>query len=223
MSGTSWVFSALGAILAVGLLDLAIARAGHASALLFVFEFRQKLASLLESGNRETYEWLTLNATRMQAQLGSEGIVSFRPPFANYIVPNYVVVPNALMEIRKCFDDSILSRGSLQSQYAALLDDALLRHQGTVEERVRRNTRSFLNPLKWLARGVSIILGVPIWILQSVGLVSEASGTRFRASRAFQVVSGFSALVGFASAVVGLVTGWEPFIALARKVVPYAF
>ena len=222
MHETTWILAVLAILLCIGFFDLALARAQHASALLFVFEFRQKLAVFMQSVDREVYEWLTMNATRMQQQLGSGGILSFKPPFANYIIPNYVVVPNALMEIRKCLEDSVLARGHLASQYASLLDDAILRHEGTVHERIRLNTRSLLNPLKWLTRGVSVILGLPVWVLQSVGLISESSGTRLRKSRGFEILSGFSTLVGFVSAVVGLVTGWEPFIALARKAMPIA-
>jgi hypothetical protein len=177
----------------------------------------------MQTSSRDTYEWLTLSASRMQRQLGSEGFITFRPPFANYVVNNYVVVPNVLMEIRKCFTDDVLSRGDLPAQYHALLEDALLRHEGTVRERIRLNTQSLFNPLKWFTRGVRVLLGLPVWVLESVGLISKASGDRFKSSRFFQFASGVAALVGFISAVIGLVTGWEPFLVLARKVVPYAF
>ena len=218
-----WVGAILALLAVIGLIRLGIVRWRLTSQLFFVFDYRQRLDQLMQKRDRETYELLTLNATRMQAQLGAEGVLAFRPPFANYIVPNYPVVVNALAELRKCFSDESLSRGDLPAQYHALIEDALLRHEGTVHERVRRNTSALANPLKWFLTGVEWALGVPVWVLESFGLISRTSSTRFKASATFRVASGLAALVGFCSAVVGLVTGWEPFLAMVRKVLPYAF
>jgi hypothetical protein len=217
-----WVTTTFALFAVIGLVRLGGVRWRLTSQLLFVFDYRQRLSQLMQTRDRDTYELLTLDATKMQAQLGAEGVLSFRPPFANYIVPHYPVVVNALAELRKCFSDELLSRGDLAAQYHALIEDALLRHEGTVRERVRRNTRSLANPLKWLLTGVEWVLSVPVWVLESFGLVSKTSSTRFKASATFRVASGLTALMGFCSAVVGLVTGWEPFLMIARRL-PYAF
>lgn len=213
----------LGAIALTGLLSLVRARVQLTEALSFTLEFQDNLHALLQQGGRETYEWLTRNAVRMQHQLGGFGVVTFRPPYANYVVNNYEVVTNGLAEIRKALSDGLLARGGLAAQYHALIDDALMRHQGIVQERARQNSASLRNPLTWLAVGTQALLAAPLWLLASLGVLPTRLVSRVRASSIFRVVSGTIAAVDFVSAVVGLVTGWSQFLEIARKVVPGAF
>ena len=218
-----WLAVGVVAIGAVGVVRLLVVRSRVAGNLSYIIEFRQRLEHLMGSQDRNVYDWLTMNANRMQAQLGGGGIMTFRPPFANYVVHNYPVVLNVLAELRKCFSDSLLARGDLPNQYHALLDDALLRHEGTLRELHRRNSLSLRNPLKWLPVGASWVLALPVWLLESFGLVSHSVASRIESSRTFRLISSVAALLAFVSAVVGLVTGWEPFLAILRRAVPNAF
>ena len=223
LSPLLWVALAVVAVALAGLVAIARAHARLRQKLTLAVEFRSQVDAFLEEGNRDTYEWLTLHATRMQAQMGSEGIVTFRPPHANYVVNNYPIVVNALSELRKCLTDDMLSRGNLPHQYHALIDDALLRHQGTLTERLRLNGKSLRNPLQWAAFGTQWLLSLPLWFMASLGIISRSSATHLVASAVFRIVAGVAAAVGFISAIVGLVTGWEQFISIARKVLPGAF
>jgi len=207
----------------VGLGIILRARIQLSEQLAFAEEYRSELDALLERAEQATYEWLTLNANRMQAQMGPEGVVNMRPPHANYIINNYAIVPNGLAEIRKFLSDDLLSRGNLPTQYHALIDDAILRHQGTLLEGRRINWASVRNPIKWLAVGTQAALALPLGLLVSLGVLPRAFASRVRSSSGFRVLSGLVATVGFVSGVFGLVTGWEQFIAIARKVMPGAF
>lgn len=222
-SHVGWLAAGVVAVGAIGAVRLLAARSRLAGNLNYVVEFRQKLGHLMGSQDRNVYEWLTMNANRMQVQLGDGGIMTFRPPFANYVVHNYPVVLNVLAELRKCFSDSLLSRGDLPNQYHALLDDALLRHEGTLRELRRRNSMSLRNPLKWLPVGASWLLALPVWLLESFGLVSHSVASRIEGSRVFRLISSLAAFFAFVSAIVGLVTGWEPFLAILHRVAPSAF
>lgn len=222
-SSVGWLAVGVVAVGAIGAVRLLDARSRLARSLNYVVEFRQRLEHLMGSQDRNVYEWLTMNANRMQVHLGGGGIMTFRPPFANYVVHNYPVVLNVLAELRKCFSDSTLARGDLPSQYHALLDDALLRHEGTVRELHRRNSLSLRNPLKWLPVGASWLLALPVWLLESFGLVSHSAASRIESSRIFRLISSVAALLAFVSAIVGLVTGWEPFLAILHRVAPNAF
>lgn len=217
------VVLAIGAVGLVGLVSLLRIRRQLGGALSFSLEFQHSLHALLEQRSRETYEWLTRNAVRMQHELGGTGVVTFRPPFANYVVNDYPVVLNGLAEIRKALSDDLLARGDLPAQYHALVDDALMRHQGIVLEKTRQNSASLQNPLAWLAVGTQALLSAPLWVLASLGILPTHLVNRVRSSSVFRVFSGIVAAIGFLSAVVGLVTGWEQFLQIARKVVPGAF
>ena len=211
------------AVALVGLGVISRARRKLSEHLAFAEEYRSQLDVLLERAEQGTYEWLTLNANRMQAQMGPDGVVKMRPPHANYIVSNYAIVLNGLAEIRKFLSDELFSRGNLPGQYHALIDDALLRHQGTLIHGLKINEASLRNPFKWLAAGTQTVLALPLLLLASLGVLSRAFTSRVRGSTFFRILSGLVAAVGLFSAVVGIVTGWEQFIAIARKVLPGAF
>lgn len=223
LSPLLWVVLAVAVVMSAGLVSLARNHARLRQKLALTVEYRSKVDALLEVGDRDTYVWLTLHATRMQAQMGSEGVVTFRPPHANYVVNNYPIIVNSLSELRKCLTDDFLSRGNLPRQYHALIDDALLRHLGTLTEHLRLNAESLRNPLKWAALGTQWFLYLPLWFMASLGIIRRSSATRFAASAVFRVVAGLATAVGFISAVVGLVTGWEQFASIVRKVFPGAF
>lgn len=223
LSPTVAVPLALLALALVGLTVILRARRQLSEKLAFAQEYRSQLDALLEHTEQRTYEWLTLNANRMQAQMGPDGVVRMKPPHANYMVNNYAIVPNGLAEIRKFLSDEFFSQGDLPGQYHALIDDALLRHQGTLLQGLEINGASVRNPFKWLAVGTQVVLALPLWLLASMGVFSRAFASRLKGSSSFRVFSGLVATVGLVSAIIGIVTGWEQFIALARKVVPGAF
>jgi hypothetical protein len=222
LSATTWTLVSLAAVLALGLVVLVRARLKAAAHLAFTEEYRQKVHALVEQADGGSYEWLTLNANRMQIQMGRQGVITFKPPFANYMVRDYPVVLNVLGELRKCLSDSLLSRNLLH-QYHALLDDALLRYQGTLVERDREAAAAVRNPFAWFSVGARTLLSAPLWFLAELGIIPRSFASRVTASRTYRVLSGLVAGIGFVSAVVGLVTGWEQFAVILRKVVPGAF
>lgn len=76
--------------------------------LAFAAEFRRSFIAYANShgADRKAYHWMTLNSTKMQAQMGFHGILSaFRDP--PYTYSNYPVVLNLLPRIRSDFDDPI--------------------------------------------------------------------------------------------------------------------
>jgi hypothetical protein len=49
----------------------------------------------------------------MQAQMGTQGLMTFKAPFANHVIHNYPVVLNILPEVRKCLNDQLFSQNFL--------------------------------------------------------------------------------------------------------------
>ncbi|MEO8460619.1 MAG: hypothetical protein ABI451_08830 [Dokdonella sp.] len=138
------------------------------------------------------------------------------------MINNYQIVPNLLAELRKCLSDPLLSH-NLLTQYHAMLDDALLRHQGSLAERHSSAKAAVRNPFTWLAVGFRTVLAAPLWFLAALGIVSRSFASRVEASHVYRVLSGTVAAISFISAVVGIVTGWEQFAAIVRKLIPSAF
>lgn len=216
LAPNTWLFSALTAFFAVGLIALLRSVSKIASDLTFTVEYREKFHVFIDQDDPCAYEWLTLNANRMQGQMGSQGLLTFTPPFANHMIRNYPVVLNVLPELRKCLADEVLSR-SLLSDYASLLDESLLRYQGSLLERHRQALALAKNPVAWLASGIRSVLAVPLWFLASAGVLPRSFTSRIVGSSFYRVLSGLVATVGFTSAIVGLVTGWEQFAGILRK------
>ncbi|MCE5233222.1 MAG: hypothetical protein ABFC67_00020 [Mizugakiibacter sp.] len=218
----TWLLLSLAAVAAVGAIVLVRSVARLASDLVFTTQYRERVHVLVEHADGAVYEWLTLNVNRMQVQMGPQGLITFRPPFANHVIQNYPVVLNVLPELRRCLSDQLLSR-NLLGQYHALLDDALLRHQGSLTGRHQQAVASAKNPIAWLTAGVRTLLAAPVWFLATVGVISRSFASRVVASSFYRLLAGLVATVGFVSAVVGLVTGWEQFAAILRRFVPGAF
>lgn len=218
----TWFLIALAALFAIGFASLLRSAAKIALELEFTNEYREKLHAFVEQEGSSAYSWLTLNANRMQEQMGSQGLMTFKPPFANHMIHNYPVVLNVLPEIRKCLTDQLLSRNLLH-EYTSLLDEALMRYQGSLIERHRETVALVKNPVVWLASGIRSVLAAPLWFLASAGVLPRWFASRIVGSSVYRVLSGVIATVGFVSAIVGLVTGWEQFAVILRRVVPGAF
>lgn len=217
-----WFLLALAALCVVGLVSLLRSTNKVALELDFTVEYREKLHAFVEKNDFSTYSWLTLNANRMQEQMGSQGLMTYRPPFANHMIHNYPVVLNVLPEIRKCLADQLLSQ-SLLNEYASLLDEALMRYQGSQIDRHLEAVALVKNPVVWLASGIRSVLAAPLWFLASAGVLPRWFALRIVGSGAYRVLSGLIATVGFVSAIVGLVTGWDQFAVILHKVMPAAF
>lgn len=219
---STWLLLALAALVIIGFIALLRSVSKVASDLEFTYKYREKFHVFVDDDDSQAYAWLTLNANRMQAQMGSQGLMTFKPPFANHVIHNYPVVLNVLPEVRKCLADQLLSR-SLLSEYASLLDEALMRYQGSLLEHHRMAVASAKNPVVWLASGIGSVLALPIWFLVSAGVLPRSFASRIVGSGFYRVLSGLVATLGFVSAIVGLVTGWEQFAVILRKLVPGAF
>ncbi len=222
LAHSTWFLLALAALFAIGLVTLLRSVSKIASDLEFIYEYREKFDVFAAQGDSQAYAWLTLNANRMQAQMGTQGLMTFKPPFANHMIHNYPVVINILPEVRKCLTDHLLSQ-SLLSEYASLLDEALMRYQGSLLEHHRTAVVSAKNPVFWLTSGIRSVLALPLWFLASAGVLPSSFTSRIVGSNFYRVLSGLVATVGFISAIVGLATGWEQFDVILRKLVPGAF
>jgi hypothetical protein len=158
----------------------------------------------------------------MQTQLGISGIcASYRPPYANFQYSNYPIILNMLPELRNALNDSVLSNSQLVHQYSMALQDTLIRHLGSLHDLGEVNNHALRNPVIWLREGVRVITALPLTLLGWLGALSETTVTRLTSGRFFKTISSFAALVGFVSAVMGVVLGWEQFTQMVLGLIEF--
>lgn len=177
-----------------------------------------------QGNDYESYGWLVHRSNKMQIQLGAGGIyASYRPPHANFQYSNYPIILNMLPDLRNALDDRILSDSHIVHQYSMALQDALVRHLGSLHDIDEHNKKSLRNPVIWLREGVRAITALPLTLLGWLGALSESTVSRLASGRLFRGISAFAALVGFVSAVMGIALGWEQFILMVKALWPSAF
>lgn len=175
----------------------------------FANTFLEKLDVLWrDRQNRgEIYTWLVLNSEKMQSQTGRAGIsAQYRPPYANYMISNYYIIINTIHELRSWLDDS------LGIKYTEMIQNTILRHNGVLMNELEQLETQLRNPLVWFRNGVRFILSLPFYLLREFGLLGSGTSAHILASRSFNFLASIVALIGFISAIVGLVIGWDDFI-----------
>jgi hypothetical protein len=95
-----------------------------------------------------------------------------------------------------------------------MLQETLVRHLGTLSDRRELLARSIKNPIIWLREGVRALIALPLSILGWLGVLSERAVGRITGSKIFGGLSGLAGAVGFVSAVMGVVLGWDKFAQL---------
>lgn len=173
----------------------------------FASEYLKRYQALLEAYvadrfDHEAFTWLNLNVVRMQIDLGSLGVVSYRPPFSDYVVHGYQMLINTLSEMR----DHKAHHSNLGA-----VEEALIRRIGVLQELHRQEVKGLKNPLVWLREGIRWTLLLPLFLLRSFGLMSEGTTSRVAGSYAFKLIAFIVAAIGFLSAVLDITLGWEEF------------
>ncbi len=166
----------------------------------------------------DAYTKLTCMSPRIQANLGALGMITYKPPGAQFMIKNYQVVVNELPELKRWLaTDDLFSTIKPGQQSADLIRDTIVRYVGVLDERRVQRQSQLRNPFSLLAEGMRWCLSLPLHLLASLGVLSSSSARRAEASRPLRLTSGLIALVSLISSVVGIVSGWAPFIAIIRK------
>ena len=185
----------------------------------FANTYLTKLREYLESNGNAfgVYLWLTQKSMKMQRHLGSTGLLHhFKPAFANYSINNYPLLINHLPKLHSLFGDPINDFTGQAAHYRNAIIECLVRHMGDLEEERESIVTTLKNPLAWFGTGVTLVVSLPLILLGALGIIGATTIEMVTSNRLFKMVASFAALVGFASAVIGIVTGWEQFIVWLR-------
>ena len=158
--------------------------------------------------NGEKYLWLTKNANKIQSNIGQTGMMDYIAPFRSYIIKNYQIILNTLPKFRD---------GSVKSFDINSVDDALIRYVGELEELEGYYRKRIKNPLMWFQEGINEILGLPLLVLTSFGILSQHSMYRIKHNMIFKVVSGIVGLISFIAAIVTIIQGKEETIEFVKN------
>jgi hypothetical protein len=154
------------------------------------------------------YVWLLQNSTVIQRQMGSFGVMTFKPPFANYQYTNYPVLINTIPKFRD---------GSIHQAEIGFVDDSLLRYLKRLDDVVSAANKNLHNPIIWFRQGIRTVLGIPFYLLDWFGLVSPIATERLIANSFFKFISNLSAFVAFISGLITIAVGWDQALVFIKK------
>ncbi len=123
-----------------------------------------------------------------------------------------------LPELRNALSDSyVLSR--LADQYAATIQEVIIRHIGSIEEIEEFNRKKLKNPIIWFREGVQLLISSPLYAAFWLGVIKEPVIDRLTGNIIFKFISTFVTLVGFVGSVITIVIGWDQFLSITTKFV----
>src|SRR5580704_8141931 len=120
----------------------------------FAREYLGKLAVFIDSMNNgrddsETCYWLVHRSNRIESYLGSVGSVVYRPAFAEFMYPDYRILPNTLSELRNGTAHPVQVQGC---------ERVLVAYIGLADDRLDLLRKHLRNPGSWLRRGIQFLL-----------------------------------------------------------------
>jgi len=148
----------------------------------------------------ETYRWITENVDHMQNLLGSKGVISYRPAYANYVINRYPILLNTFPKIANETAD--------QEDIMSAID-AITRYQGQLKRFDDNAWAELKNPIRWFIQGIRTITQLPVLILETFGIISKNTFSSISSSVFYRVVAGSLALVAFGANLATLIIGWS--------------
>ena len=185
----------------------------------FLVEYRDKfskfISDLLNKNkySNKDYEWLMSNSDKVQIILGDAGIISYKDISGYY--PKYQIVINFMNEVM-----SLLSKGLIgtESEKITWCHNASLTKMGIYDEYIKKEIKRTFNPLYDLTSGIKVILGIPLDILYSIGLISSKNLTKIKDNVLFKILGGIISLLTFLSTIMSIVLGWNDFVNLIKGI-----
>lgn len=182
----------------------------------YLYEFLSKYDSYMSSEGRdsESLAWLIRNGDRMQEEIGSFGIVDFKPPFSNYYIKNYSLIINGLSNIAQYYRN-----GLGRSEEAHLIFETLLRYEGWIDNSYINIKKSFLNPIALISDGLKKIMSIPLWIMKWSGLLNGNKYDTVSKSFIYTIITAFMSFVTILSGIITIIVGWEQSIKIAMMLI----
>lgn len=164
--------------------------------------------------NKE-YAWLMSNSDKMQNILGEVGIISYME--RNRMHNNIPILLNVMNEMISYVNDSYVSENDIKM--INWCENAFLRKMGILDEYIKNEPKKSLNPFYDLAKGIKCILGIPIDILYSMGLISYVRKSKIQQNIIFRLLSGLLSLVTIFSTIMSIFVSWDEFVEIIKNLI----
>lgn len=186
----------------------------------FVGEYREKFVIYVNkifsdnSFDNDLYMYLTRNVNKIQTELGHDGVFDYvKDNLNNSTHVNYQMIINILPETRSSKMSFPIFRERVHEN-CQFCDDALIRHEGTIDAEEINIKKSFFNPLILFKDGISLILYIPVYLLTITNIISNENKNKIINNPIIRYLSLIVSFIVLLSAVVSLVAGWDIFIAV---------
>ena len=105
----------------------------------------------------------------------------------------------------------------MANEHMKMLDGALLRFLGYVDEKINLLRSEFFNPFRVFIRGANTTLSFPILILLEFGLISRKVYSALVENKIFKLFVFSVSLIGLISGTITIVLSWEEFKVLVQE------
>ena len=159
------------------------------------------------------YAWLMSNSDKMQYILGGAGIISYKE--YNMLYNNVPILINVMNEIASLANDSCIIDNDIKM--LQWCENAFLRKIGILDEYTKNEPKKLLNPFYNLANGIRWILGIPVNILYSIGLISYNGKNKIEQNILFRLLGSILSLLTILSTIMTIIIGWDEFIEIIKQ------
>jgi len=186
----------------------------------FFTRFKTYVESQDEQKVHEAYAWLIEHSAQMQREMGPLGVVDYSPPGRFDFIRGYQAVINQLLEMENYRGDFGFDREIFQLLVRSYWE-LLLLYKGELETKIAQLNQEIKNPLIWLREGVRVVLALPIYALNYLGLLSQQRAESVVQSGLFTILSGVGAGLEIVAATVTILAGWEQIVDLVEKMAKF--
>jgi hypothetical protein len=160
----------------------------HQTAIKEIVEYHNLLVQYAESrgGDTDAMNQLMIRSTRVEAILGADNWLSGARVVRN-IYNGVPAIPFAIREIHETISNHLWQREAYQA--AELVRNVLIRHVGRRESEEADLIEESKSHVRSIALGWRLWAAIPLYILNSFGLIGRSSLKRARASLLFSIYS----------------------------------
>ena len=167
--------------------------------------FQAVLTSIARGNiNHKKFQWLRMQAGKMQTQVGQAGLMIYRNPYQGMIYNDYPVIIN---EIGKLADRHV------DPFTANSIEQILLLEIGKLDNKLEEAEKDQKKVKLWLSIGITQIFTVPLSILEAFNIIGSSTVKRAAGSRVYRVFSGvivfIVAIIAVFGNVVTIIQGYD--------------
>lgn len=155
------------------------------------------------------YIRLLSDAPKAQRLLMDAGYVDYKLAGTWSYITNYQVLINTVQTLR--------NPPSFGREEYEMLYNILVMQVSRLNELGDKTMKETLNPVILLREGVQFFVTLPISLLYWTGLIQYSTQNKLSNNRVVKFINFLIIIIGFASAIVTIVLGWEEFKAILYK------